>query len=48
MTVPYTVRIKKQSDEVTSQAFHVFGIANELAIEISMQLERILNSIENI
>jgi hypothetical protein len=33
MTVPYAEQFKKQSDEVTSQAFHVFGTANELAIE---------------
>jgi|SRR4030095_819102 hypothetical protein len=33
MTVPYAEQFKKQSDEVTSQAFHVFDTANELAIE---------------
>jgi len=32
-TVPYAEQFKKQSDEVTSQAFHVFGTANQLAIE---------------
>ena len=32
-TVPYAEQFKKQSDEVTSQAFHVFGTANKLAIE---------------
>lgn len=31
--VPYAEQFKKQSDEVTSQAFHVFGTANQLAIE---------------
>ena len=30
---PYAEQFKKQSDEVTSQAFHVFGTANQLAIE---------------
>ena len=33
VTVPYAEQFKKQSDEVTSQAFHVFGTANQLAIE---------------
>jgi hypothetical protein len=32
-TVPYAEQYKKQSDQVTSQAFHVFGTANQLAIE---------------
>ena len=33
VTVPYAEQFKKQSDEVTSQAFHVFDTANDLAIE---------------
>ena len=33
VTVPYAEQYRKQSDEVTSQAFHVFGTANQLAIE---------------
>ena len=32
-TVPYAEQFKRQSDEVTAQAFHVFGTANQLAIE---------------
>ena len=32
-TTPYAEQFRKQSDEVTSQAFHVFGTANQLAIE---------------
>ena len=33
VTVPYAEQFKKQSQEVTSQAFHVFDTANDLAIE---------------
>jgi len=32
-TVPYADQSKRQSDEVTAQAFHMFGTANQLAIE---------------
>jgi hypothetical protein len=33
VTVPFAEQYRKQSDEVSSQAFHVFGTANQLAIE---------------
>ena len=32
-TVAYADQYRKQSEEVASQAFHVFGTANQLAIE---------------
>ena len=33
VTLPYAEQFKKQSEEVTSQAFHVFDTANQLAVE---------------
>ena len=33
VTVPYAEQFRKQSDEATSQAFHVFDTANRLAID---------------
>jgi hypothetical protein len=32
-TAPYAAQFKKQSDEVTSQAFHLFDTANKMAID---------------
>ena len=33
VAVPYAEQFRKQSDDVTSQAFHVFDTANQLAVE---------------
>jgi hypothetical protein len=34
VTTPYAEQYRKQSNEITSQAFHVFDTANQLAIDI--------------
>ena len=33
MASPYTEQYRKQSDEATAQAFHVFDTSNQLAID---------------